>query len=303
MNLRMQEHHVLPPNVEDLAAGNLTTADCLLPLQQLRDLTLTNIEFEAATAEELRQLSSLTALTNVSITYNCEYAEEIDAAAGGWRALKLKSLSLSPCGRGDLARETLLLLRRLTDVVTLQLSRCRLHALAPELLASCIKCMHNLCNLTLEAVCFDPAAEDAAALGALLHGLRRRRQWHWRSWLTRLSLKSQPVSRAAAAALSKLRGLQTLQLERCQLEDCCAVDIALGLEGSLQELDVQGNLRLTDGCLPALVYVLPGLQEGNFRGCTGITLKGLQRYLQPEDSNSDSDSDDSSDSGSDGDSE
>jgi hypothetical protein len=105
--------------------------------------------------------------------------------------------------------------------------------------------------------------------------------------LTRLILERQRVGRAAAAALSQMWGLQTVQLKQCQLEDCSAVEIALGLKPWLLRLDVINNPQLTDACLPALVYAVPVLQESSFRGCKGVIHKGLRRYILRVDSDSD----------------
>jgi hypothetical protein len=63
----LRQHHVLPPNLQGLAAGNVVSAACLLPLKQLRELSLNQIEYEVAPAEELMQLTSLTVLTGVDL--------------------------------------------------------------------------------------------------------------------------------------------------------------------------------------------------------------------------------------------
>uniref|UniRef100_A0A383VCM0 Uncharacterized protein n=1 Tax=Tetradesmus obliquus TaxID=3088 RepID=A0A383VCM0_TETOB len=218
----LREHHVLPPNLLELSAGNLTAAACLLPLKKLKELTLHTIEYEAASAEQLQQLSSLTALTAVHLTYWTP-ADITDTAAAGWPALKLRSLHLAPGGDGCFARSTLLQLSLLTD----------------------------------------PTAMRQRAMPRLTH----------------LSLEKQRVGRAAAASLSQVRGLRRLQLMDCQLEDCSAAEIALGLKPRLKELDLASNAQLTDACLPPLAYALPGLKESSFRDCAGISREGLRQYV------------------------
>jgi hypothetical protein len=103
----LAQHHVLPPNLLELSARNATSAECLLPLQRLRDLSLDNIEWDAAPAAELQQLSSLTALTGITLNYARIGAA--DAAAAGWGALHITNLYLSvdPGFQGRFARATL----------------------------------------------------------------------------------------------------------------------------------------------------------------------------------------------------
>jgi hypothetical protein len=294
----LRPHHLLPTNLQELTAGNVTSAACLLPLKQLRELTLRQIEHEAAPAEELLQLTTLTALTSVDLTYWAD-TESIDAVAGGWGALKVTALQVVPNDARFLARETLLQLASLTDIGTLGLGECGLAELEPELLAGALGEMHKLCHLTLCDVYWGLPASDAvnaSALAELLQGLAGRRRAMHR--LTRLHLERQAVGRAAAAALSQMNGLQKLQLLDCQLEDCSVIEIALGLKPWLLQLDVSSNPLLTDACLPALVYAVPwpGLQESSLCGCTGMTRTGLRRYVHMVDSASDSDSDSGSDS-------
>jgi hypothetical protein len=69
------------------------------------------------------------------------------------------------------------------------------------------------------------------------------------------------------------------------------IEIALGLKPWLMDLDMRNNPQLTDACLPALVYAVPGLQESSFYACPGMTCRGLRRYVLRDDGDSDSDSD------------
>lgn len=65
----------------------------------------------------------------------------------------------------------------------------------------------------------------------------------------------------------------------CQVEDCSAAEIALGLKPLLKELDLSCNAQLTDACLPTLAYALPGLRESSLRDCAGISREGLRQYV------------------------
>jgi hypothetical protein len=47
----IDQNHVLPPNLEELSAGNVSSASYLLPLKQLRELSLATIEYEVMTAD------------------------------------------------------------------------------------------------------------------------------------------------------------------------------------------------------------------------------------------------------------
>uniref|UniRef100_A0A383VF77 Uncharacterized protein n=1 Tax=Tetradesmus obliquus TaxID=3088 RepID=A0A383VF77_TETOB len=155
--------------------------------------------------------------------------------------------------------------------------------------------MPKLRSLHLCGVHWGTAEDEAAnslALAALLRGLADRRRCMLR--LTDLSLYNQHVGRAAAAAIAQMRGLQELSLMDCQLEDCSAAEIALGLKPWLKELDLASNKRLTDGCLPVLAYAVPRLKASSLRGCSGVTQEGLAQYLPGDDtgdSSSDSDTD------------
>jgi hypothetical protein len=222
-----RQHHVLPPNLLELSAGNVAAASCLLPLKQLRQPSLSTIEHEVAPAEELLQLTSLTALTHVDLTYWAE-AQLIDTAAAGCRALKLHSLHLLPSDHGSFARDTLLQLAHLTSVQSLMLNHCRVGELEPHLLAAALGGMRRLSDLSLYNVCWgEDAAANASGLASLLRSLASRRRAM--PQLSQLTLDKQHVSRAAANALSKMRGLLKLQIKECQIEDSSVADIALGL--------------------------------------------------------------------------
>lgn len=187
----LREHHLLPPNLLELSAGNLTAAACLLPLKHLKDLTLQSIEYEAASAEQLQQLSSLTALTAVHLTYWTP-ADITDAAAAGWSALKLRSLHLAPGGDGCFARSTLLQLSHLTDLQVLSFNTCGLSGLCASWLAVGLGGLRQLRSLSLKGVYWrDPEADAAdshelASLLRVLAAMRQRGMPH----LTHLSLES-----------------------------------------------------------------------------------------------------------------
>jgi hypothetical protein len=224
----------------------------------------------------------------------------IKAAADGWQAVKLQSLHLGPNDHGSFARETLLQLTRLTTVESLMLSNCRLGELEPHLLAAALRAMRNLSSLSLYDVQWgtpEDAAASANGLALLLRGLVNQRRWL--SQIKGLWFIKQHVGRAAATALSKMRGLQDLTFIECQIEDSSIAEIALGLKPWLQRLGLPLNQQLTDACLPALAYAMPDVDESCFRGCSGITKKGLRRYILGVDGDSESASENGSDSGSD----
>jgi hypothetical protein len=282
----LAQHHVLPPNLLELSARNAASTRCLLPLKQLRELSLFEVVWRVAPAEELQQLSSLTALTSVDLSYWAD-ADEIDEAAGGWGALKITSLFLQPACEGSFARETLQHLSTLTALESLEINNCGLGRLEPELLAAALGQMSRLSNLDLGGVYWDSPedeAADARSLAALLRGLASRR--HQMQSLEELKLHAVPVSRAAATALSKMHGLRVLRLTDCGLDDSSISEVALGLKPWLQTLNIDGNPGLTDACLPALKHAVPGLTVEFFRGCPRVTQKGLQHYVLCVDSES-----------------
>jgi hypothetical protein len=107
--------------------------------------------------------------------------------------------------------------------------------------------------------------------------LRLSRSFH-RMQLSTLDLSWQIIGRAEAATLAGMKGLCSLELSGCELEDCSVVDIVFALQHSLDGLNVSGNPRVTDGCLPLLARVVPGITKFQLRG-TGIAAEGLRRYL------------------------
>jgi hypothetical protein len=263
----------------ELTAGNMTSAACLLPLTKLRELSLATIEFSVPSAEELQQLSRLSALTAVDLTYWSD-TEHIDASAGGWGALKLQQLALLPTKYSSLARATLLQLARLTGLQLLHLSRCGVDGLEPSVLADALADLASLGYLSLcEVYWHEPedAAGNAAALATLLRHLAS--SWHRMCSLTEINFAKMHINRAAAKSISKMAGLQNLTIEDCQIEECSVIEIALSLKPWLQRLNVVRNPQLTDACLPVLAYAVRGLTERSFWGCTGITQKGLKQYI------------------------
>jgi hypothetical protein len=163
------DHHVLPPNLLELSGGDIFSSACLLPLKHLRELSLANIEGAVPDAEDLLQLTSLTALTAVDLSYGAD-ADRIDESAGGWGALQLRHLGLWPSSfRGSsLARETMLQLTSLTRIESLCIANCGLGALEPQQLGVALAGMRYLSSLTLCDVHWGTSADAAADAAALL---------------------------------------------------------------------------------------------------------------------------------------
>ncbi|WIA40002.1 hypothetical protein OEZ86_013428 [Tetradesmus obliquus] len=281
-------------------------------LQQLRQLQLEDYDFhdhEITCDAALSGFGTLTSLTRLVLHYVAtgeplqhlpvslqELQLMLDDHEGPLQLGHLTALTELSIGHGDgvLASNTLLRLSSLTGLTCLHLSHCGVGELTPEQLAATLAGMPKLRSLHLCGVHWGTAEDEAAnslALAALLRGLADRRRCMLR--LTDLSLYNQHVGRAAAAAIAQMRGLQELSLMDCQLEDCSAAEIALGLKPWLKELDLASNKRLTDGCLPVLAYAVPRLQASSLRGCNGVTQEGLAQYLPGDtgDSGSDIDTD------------
>jgi hypothetical protein len=191
---------------------------------------------------------------------------------------------LDPQCSGIFSRDTLQHLTSLISLEWLEIGECGLGELEPQLLAAAMGEMHKLRRLTLSKVYRDSpedAAGNASALAALLRGLASRRQQM--QSLTELRLHAVPVNRTAATALSKMHGLQVLELKytRSQLDDSSIIQIVLELKPWLQRVDLSSNPGLTDACLPALRHAVPGLtvKDVALWGCPGMTQKGLQRYI------------------------
>jgi hypothetical protein len=133
--LDLDADDVLPPNLLQLRAPNFDAPSPLLSLRQLRELTLSTQITKSPSAAELRQLSCLTNLTAVHLTYETD-AAKISAAAGGWGALQLRSLHISPFHQVTLSRSTLLQLSQLTGLSDLSLRNCTLDIAGAELAAA-----------------------------------------------------------------------------------------------------------------------------------------------------------------------
>jgi hypothetical protein len=309
----IRPHHVLPPSLVQLATGNVLAASCLLPLMQLHHLLLQDIRCNVMPAEDMRQLSVLTSLTHVDMAY-WAYAEDINTAAAGWAALPLRELDMLPEANGSLTSSTLRHMTSLTGITRLCLHGCGLGAVPPAELAAVFAHMTGLRDLTLRQVRCEGDHEDAAAaaaaagnaLSVLFRGLSSRMPL---LQLTKLEIAQTCIGRAEAAALAGMVGLRQLTLQHCQLEDCSVSEIALKLQPSLAELSVPQNPGVTDACLPALAFALPGMRPAHLNG-TGVTRQGLLRYilrceyLPASDSGSESESEgDSGSSGSESSSE
>jgi hypothetical protein len=121
-------------------------------------------------------------------------------------------------------------------------------------------------------------AEDAAADSFLERFLHRLARSLHRMQLSEVCLEGHSIGRAEAAALAKMKGLCSLELSDCDLEDCSVVDIAYGLWHTLEKLDISHNPKVTDRCLPVLARLAPSITKFQLRD-TGVTEEGLQRYL------------------------
>jgi hypothetical protein len=310
----LASHHVLPPNTQELTVGSMTGSNCLLPLTQLRQLTLFGNELIVTAAAELRQLSSLTALTYVDLTYIAS-AEALAEAADGWGDVQLRRLDISPYwGNKRLTRETLLALSRLTGLWSLKLHGCELDALPLAELGDVLGQLRSLDSLTIDNTDLlqplqqqqqqpqeessdedeesssdddassaeddddDNAAAAAAAAESQLAPLLRSLAPHtFNMQLRAVHVSGRRVDRAAAEALASFAGIEELKLTNCQLEDCSVIDIALGLQHSLINLCVARNPGVTDACLPVL-RTLRRLTALNVSG-TRVTRQGKRRYL------------------------
>jgi hypothetical protein len=147
----LNSQHILPPNTQQLTVGSMIGSDCLLPLRQLRKLTMLGNEFFVTPAAALRQLSVLTSLASVDLTY-VACAEAIASAADGWGAVQMRSLDLSPYSRTRLTRDTLLALASVTGLWSLRLHSCDLQELQPAQLGAVFGQLTSLVSLTLENV-------------------------------------------------------------------------------------------------------------------------------------------------------
>jgi hypothetical protein len=274
------QHHVLPPNLLRLTAGNAEAADCLLPLKQLEQLTLQAIERNIMPAVEMQKLTSLTSLTYVELTY-WGTAADIDRAAAGWRAVPLQDLTLAPNDNSSLSSSTLQQLSSVTGLAALDLSGCSLGSFDPREFADVLAQLDSLSTLRLRAVTWQEPQDAAEAAGSssplakLLQGLAAHFQ---ESALTELSLVEQHVGRTEASAIAEMQGLQELQLQKCHLEDCSVADIVLKLEMYLESIDLSNNPGVTDACLPVLAHALRGIRASSLRN-TSVTKEGLRRYL------------------------
>jgi hypothetical protein len=289
----LDSHHVLPPNAQELTVGSMLGSACLLPLTQLRQLTLLGHPDNVTRAAELRQLSILTSLTYIDLSYMGR-PEDIAAAADGWSDLQLRRLDISPCWHAArLTRDTLLALSRLTVLWSLRVRRCVVDALQPAELGAVLRQLSSLESLSLDNVRLalpsqqqqvdssdndiDDVGGAAAAvsqIAPLLCSLAARiHNMHLRD----IKISGLRIDRAAAAALASFVGVEELQLQRCQLDDCCLIDVALGLQYSLIDLCVADNRDVTDDCLPAL-RSCRRLTALNTSG-TRVSREGKQRYL------------------------
>jgi hypothetical protein len=303
---------VLPPNLQKVDVGNAVAAASLLQLTRLEQLMLQTLEDEVMPAAELRQLSVITSLTSVDLTY-WGSAQQIDAAADGWCALPLRNLYLTSSGSGSLQRNTLMQLSKLTGLYSLGLVECISNSsIRPEMLGDVLAQLTRLHTLTFirnlqqqeqeeqqlpAAAAVAAAAADAAgdaaadaaadvaavavdaAAGSFMERMLHRlaASWH-RMQLSTLNLGGQSIGRAGAAALAEMEGLWQLELSGCDLEDCSVADIALALHEDLEVLDVSDNPRVTDASLPVLARLMPGINKHHLRG-TSVTVEGMQRYL------------------------
>jgi hypothetical protein len=304
----LEAEDMLPPSLLKLSVRD-AAVDSLFPLTRLEQLALEEIGDDALPAAELRQLSAMTSLTSVDLKYHAD-AQAIAAAADGWSALPLQHLRLW-CDDVTLQRNMLTQLSQLTRLSSLTLWDCVFEdSIQPEMLGDVLAQLTRLHTLTLSNDPQQQEQEQLAAVAAVAPGhavaaaagnvaavaataqdaaadagsflermlLRLSRSFH-RMQLSTLDISwGLGIGRAEAAALADMKGLRTLKLSDCDLEDCIVVDIASALCPGLDELDISVNPRVTDGCLPVLAQLVPGITKSQLSG-TGITEEGLQRYL------------------------
>jgi hypothetical protein len=149
-----------------------------------------------------------------------------------------------------------------------------------EQLAAALGQMRSLRHLNISKTCRRPLedatadAADAMSLAWLLRGLASR----WSAMkLMSLDLSEQHVNRASASMLTKLHGLQKLELADCQLDDRSVSKIALALKPLLLHFDISRNPELTSACLPALVHALPNMHTRSTSShCAGVARKQLE---------------------------
>jgi hypothetical protein len=296
----------LPPNLLELTVGCAAAAS-LLPLTRLKQLALHGLGGDAMPAAELRQLSALTSLTSVDLMYEniIPEVQEIDAAADSWCALPVQHLSLWTSNSDSLQRNTLMQLSKLTRLASLHLLNCvPTDTIQPEMLGDVLAQLTRLRDLRLTregahgwvqlasereqplrqlaetagaAGAAAGTAEDAAAGSFLKRTLHRLAGSLHKMQLSTLNLQGQFIDRAEAAALAEMKGLTTLSVYACDVEDCSVVHIASALHDTLRVLDARKNPRVTDGCLPVLARLAPGIGTIHLEG-TGVTSAGLQTY-------------------------
>jgi hypothetical protein len=161
----VRANDVLPPNLLELSVCRAAVAS-ILPLLHLKQLTLQYITWDFMPAAELRQLSALTSLTRVDLSYYTS-AQQIDAAADCWCALPLQHLSLCTRGGDSLQHNTLMHLSKLTRLSSLTLGKCvSSNSMPPEVLGDVLAQLTRLTALivTMTQQQQQQLAEPAAGL-------------------------------------------------------------------------------------------------------------------------------------------
>lgn len=300
----------LPPSLKVLQCGRLVHAKALLPLRYLQRLDILNC---LSTAEELLGLSSLTALTHITICYidsfdrnpelyaSYSYANDYeltpDAASAAWPALasQLRVLHIEDDRGSDpdvkpyqLSAAAVAALGSLTALTSLQLHHLQCPEVQPQQLAAALRrCtalqVLDLGHLELQWGPVQGLTGDADADAALLDAAEVRGMQVIAVGiaslpsLQQLALCRLPVDMHAAVALAAAAAgtrLTELSMDRCDLPDCAMSALALGLT-NLRSLELK-HCDVGDGALPALAR-LP-LQRLSWDNCE-FSVAALDLFL------------------------
>lgn len=291
----LQEADVLPSSLIKVTVDDATSLEPLLPLKQLRLLTVTSCNL---TARQLQDIASkLTTLQSVQLVHKSPAS--IAGAAAGWSCLPIDNITLwVPCGEKyhNLATTSLQQLGKLPFLKHLtfagvdlgnsslwqrdavsgtrrqraafqsqgsvgQLPTCVLK-LSPDLVST--YSFARLINTALKRASATGTGEIAAAGTDGKEAMTA-------SEAASIALQAVPppvllAGSAATAAGAKLTGLSLVQ---CNLSDSSAVALLQSckqMEG-LQQLDLSDNKDITDSLLRFIPKELPGLTSLNVRHC------------------------------------
>jgi hypothetical protein len=288
----------LPLGLKVLHVGRLAFPDVVLPLRYLQQLHIQSCRTKPA---ELLQLSSLSALTHISLvyvdteTYNAEvsgidepHEVDINAGAAAWPALSGKLRELRHSGgdtseQSQLTAETLAGLRSLSLLTSLRLHYTEMLDVTPQQFADVLQPCTLLQQLELDAIELQwpgaPFESDLDAEAAKVPSMEVVMQAvaslpH----LQDLRIRHLPLSMTAAAKLGAAAAgtqLTSLSLDACGLQDCslCAVVVGLPNLKSLELSDAVG-----DGAVPALAKLpLQRLTLGS--SVRGVFMEAMDLFL------------------------